>query len=252
MKIQSFLKDGFFAWTLTNNGYKYITWNLAESWKRAGCSARLCVVCADKPSYQFLTREGVSCVLMETLLPDFGTQVVPFGSKQFSQLNRIKLKLLHTFAQNPEIQQCLYLDGDIAVYKDIVADIRAKLAVAQFWAPCDEQPAECTRGDGPCKNVCTGFLAWNHGADKGCFEITDSAVWQANPEDQLWVNYSVKERGIEVSVLPRDEYPNGARLTLTKQTPDLREKAMCLHYNYRVGESKIYDMKRFRDWLLVY
>ena len=249
MKYERYIKEGTLAWTLTSNGYKYMTWNLALQWKRARCSAPLCIVCADKPSFQFLQREGISCCLWDEALADFGPLIVPFGSRQFSTLNRLKLSLLHKFSQDPNIQRCIYLDGDIAVYKDIVGDLCQRLTGSDVLAQCDEQGQTCS---GECPNFCTGILAWNHGADKGCFRITDMLKWSEKPEDQVWVNGSVKECGTQVTILPRDEYPNGARLTLTHTTPELKEKAFCLHYNYRVGESKKSDMKRFGDWHLPY
>ena len=251
MNYQKYIKDGMLCWTLTSNGYKYLTWNLAECWKKAKCSGPLCIICADKPSYQFLQREGVSCILLDSQLADFGPQIVPFGSRQFSQLNRLKLRLLDKFAADQLIQQTLYLDGDIAVYKDIVSDMRERLMEAPFWAPCDEQSHECS-GSVQCPNFCTGLLAWRNGADKGCFKITDDMIWSQKPEDQVWVNYAARSLGVDVAILPRDLYPNGARLSLTKNNPELKEKAICLHYNYRVGDSKKADMKRFGDWFLVY
>lgn len=115
---------------------------------------------------------------------------------------------------------------------------------------CDEQCIECTGS--PCPNVCSGLIAWCHGADQGCFKLDNEKVWLEKPEDQVWVNYKLRELGIQVSVLPRDLYPNGARCTKTKTTPELKDKAICLHYNWRVGGSKKADMKRFGDWLLPY
>lgn len=249
MKYERYIKDGVLAWTLTSNGYKYMTWNLTLQWKAAGCSAPLCIVCADKPSFQFLQREGISCCLLDDAIQDFGPMIVPFGSRQFSNLNRIKLKLLHFFAQDSAVQRCIYLDGDIAVYKDIVADLCSRLGSADVLAQCDEQGHECS---GACPNFCTGLLAWNHGADKGCFKITDMDQWAQKPEDQVWVNWSAPRCRTVVSILPRQLYPNGARLTLTHTNPELKAEAMCLHYNYRVGESKKADMKRFGDWMLPY
>lgn len=249
--LDSYIKDGMFCWTLTSNGYKYMTWNLAIQWKKAGISEPLCILCADKPSYQFLQREGVSCRLLKSGTADFGPSIVPFGSRQFSVLNKLKLELLDLFARAPGIQQTLYLDGDIAVYKNIVADLRERLKEAPFWAPCDEQQHECS-GVEQCPNFCTGLVAWRHGADKGCFRITDSMLWAEKPEDQVWVNGSCRRLGVDVAILPRDLYPNGARLSLTKNDSVLREKALCLHYNYRVGAAKVSDMKRFVDWHLPY
>ncbi len=250
MKYSQYIKDGFLAWTLTSNGYKYLTWNFVLHWRRAVPGWPILVVCADKPSYQFLQREGISCVMWDTALADFGPQVVPFGSRQFSVLNRLKLRLLDLFAKDVEVQQCLYIDGDIIVYKNIVDDIQRRLIEAPFLMQCDEQVHECSGS--PCPNLCSGLIAFQHGAEGGVFPVTDEAVWSQKPEDQVWVNFSIRQTQIPVTALPRIQYPNGARATLTKRDPELSAEAICLHYNYRVGDSKKADMRRFGDWLLPY
>jgi Nucleotide-diphospho-sugar transferase len=251
---ESYIKDGFFAWTLTSNGYKYLTWNMVLFWKKAVKDIQICVICADRPSYIFLQREGIQCILLDQTIVDYGPQIVPFGSRNFSFLNRIKLRLLSLFANNPSVKQCLYLDGDIIVYKDIVSNIKERLSEAELVFQCDEKDRECLSHtlNIPCPNLCTGLIAWNHGADKGIFQITDEAVWDSKPEDQVWVNYSLQKNKIPATSLSRILYPNGMRVGLTKNTPELLEKAICLHYNYRVGNSKKIDMKRFGDWLLPY
>jgi hypothetical protein len=254
MNVSKYIKEGTLAWTLTSNGYKYLTWNFVLHWRRAVPSQPILVVCADKASYQFLAREGIACVMAENVLPDYGPQVVPFGSRQFSILNRLKLALLDTFAQDEQIKLCIYLDGDIIVYKNIVDYLRTGAAEGRtFQVQCDEQKHECSAADTAlCPNFCTGIIAFSHGADVGCFKITDALRWSDKPEDQVWVNASTKLLGVSVSILPRDLFPNGARASLTKGNPILAEKAMLLHYNYRVGDSKKGDMKRFGDWLLPY
>jgi hypothetical protein len=253
-KVQSFLKDGCLCWTLTSNGYKYLTWNFVLWWRESCPSQPLLVVCADTPSYQFLNREGVRCIRMPDTLPDFGPSIIPFGSRQFSTLNSTKLALLNTFAGDDRIQQCIYLDGDIIVYRNIVEDLRSRLlSGAEFLVQCDEQVQTCTaNADEGCPNFCTGIIAFSHGADKGCFRITDTSRWKSKPEDQVWVNWSARELGVQVSLLPRQEYPNGARLSLTKGSEELCGRCLCLHYNYRVGGTKQADMKRFGDWRLPY
>jgi hypothetical protein len=251
MNYKKYIRDGFLGWTLTSNGYKYLTWNLALMWKKHVKDVPLCIVCADKPSYNFLQREGISCILAESTLTDFGPQIVPFGSKQFSILNRLKLQLLHYFSNAEDVNQCLYLDGDIAIYKDIVQDIKEKLGKSPIWFPCDEKSFECSNSNN-CPNVCSGLIAWSKGADQGIFKITDESVWVKKPEDQVWVNYILAQKNMQVDVLPRDEYPNGARLSKTHTSKELKDKAVCLHYNYRIGDSKKIDMKRFGDWLLPY
>jgi hypothetical protein len=250
MKYGPYIKDGFFAWTLTSNGYKYLTWNMYLQWKKFCSPTPLCIICADKPSYSFFQREGIPCILFDDSISDFGPQIAPFGSRNFARLNRLKLRLLNLFGQDETIESCMYLDGDIAIYKNIVEDLKERLNTSPLWMPCDEQSFECSNQT--CPNVCTGLIAWKHGADKGIFKITDEALWSSKPEDQVWVNNAMKTIGLIPAVLPRDLYPNGARLTKTHVTPEIKEKAICLHYNYRVGDSKKADMKRFGDWHLPY
>jgi len=231
-----------------------MTWNMALQWYKVVEKIPLLVLCSDKASYQFLHREGVRCLLLEGTLVDYGPQIVPFGSTQFSRLNRLKLQLLKRFSEDAAIQQCLYLDGDIAVYKDICKDIQERLKEASLLMPCDEKQQTCSSQLTaiPCPNVCTGLVAWKHGIDTRIFVVHDEALWKESPEDQVWVNRMLEFYKVPVTVLSRVLYPNGARLTLTKQTPELLEQAICLHYNYRVGTSKKADMKRFGDWLLPY
>lgn len=119
---------------------------------------------------------------------------------------------------------------------------------------CDEKQQECSSQTAriQCPNVCTGLIAWNHGIDTRLFTVNDEDIWNTKPEDQVWVNSMIQNLQIPVTPLSRSLYPNGARASLTKNTPELSEKAICLHYNYRVGDSKKADMKRYGDWLLPY
>ncbi len=252
MKLDNFIRDGTLCWTLTSNGYKYLTWNFVLHWRLACPTHPILVVCADKPSYQFLQREGISCRLIDDAMADFGPSIVPFGSRQFMSLNRLKLKLLDTFAKDDRIQSCMYLDGDIAIYQNVAEDCFTRLQTDPngLLFQCDEQPHECSGAS--CPNVCTGFIVFRHGADKGCFKITDEALWKEKPEDQVWVNQAMARLGISYTVLPREEYPNGARCSLTHSYPEKKSAAKLLHYNYRVGNAKVADMKRFGDWKLPY
>ncbi len=84
------------------------------------------------------------------------------------------------------------------------------------------------------------------------FTIHNEQEWLQQPEDQVWVNKRLLELNIDWVVLSREGFPNGARLNLTKRDDNLRAMAYLLHYNYRVGDIKKADMKRYGDWLLPY
>ena len=248
MNYSSYIKNDLLCWTLTSNGYKFLTLNFYKHWQRS-CPVPLLIICADKPSYMFFHGEGISCRLVDEGVQDYGIQIIPFGTRNFQKLNRMKLRVLNIIANDPMVKKSVYLDGDICVYKNFLEDIQGRLEVCPLVFQCDEKDIECSN---PCQNVCTGLIAFVHGHDNGIFKINDETIWQQKPEDQVWVNYKIKQTGCQYSSLPRDLYPNGVRLTYIKKNPELLEKAFLSHYNYRIGNSKKADMKRYGDWLLPY
>jgi hypothetical protein len=186
---------------------------------------------------------------------------VPIGSKNFMSLNRLKLRLLETFAADPAVQSCIYLDGDIAIYRPFLDDIEGRLErQGPLVFQCDERGPLCScsvdASGCPCPNVCTGLLAFCHKEDGSLtrlFKVDDEALWrQGYSQDQMWVNQRLADLGIPFGTLPRDQYPNGAVATATHADPARRQKAALLHYNFRVGDAKRLDMKRFGDWHLPY
>ena len=124
------------VWTLTSNGYKYYTLNLLESLKKIGVQWSLHVYCADRASYTFFKREGWSNIhMIEQPMPDAGAGVVKFGTERFQTLNRKKLDQLRKFALDETLDYCIYMDGDIAVYRDFLPDILGR-AVRVQPVPC--------------------------------------------------------------------------------------------------------------------
>ena len=118
MNVARFLDKGTLVWTLTTSGYKYLTLNLYRHLEKTGCPWKLAIVCADRDSYVFFQGQGISCILYA------GSRIAHpslllFGSKPFEEINLIKLALLNTFANTPEIQRCIYMDGDIVVARDL-------------------------------------------------------------------------------------------------------------------------------------
>ncbi|MFZ4599875.1 MAG: putative nucleotide-diphospho-sugar transferase [Terrimicrobiaceae bacterium] len=251
MNYSLYIKDGLLCWTLTSNGYKYLTLNFYKHWQRSCSSTPLLIVCADKPSYTFFVREGISCRLVDEGVQDYGIHISLFGTRNFQTLNRMKLRILHMIANDPAVMKSIYLDGDICIYRNFLDDIQGRLEVCPLVFQCDEneKEKECSK---PCKNVCTGLIAFVHGHDNGIFKIDDLAVWKQKPEDQVWVNHKIEQVACAYDTLPRELYPNGARLNYTQTNPGVLEKAFLCHYNYRVGNSKKMDMKRYGDWMIPY
>lgn len=234
------------VWTLTSHGYQFLTHNLYKMVSKCA-KWRLCIICADDASYQYMRREGIPAIKSTIQLPDFGLQISPFGSGNFQRLNLLKLRILDSLAKDGRIKSCIYMDGDIAVYRDFVPDILESLEKDKLLFQCDEQKRSIVCGEYNCPTPCTGFIAWSHGSDGGIFEMNDREEWLKKPEDQVWVGKRLRAVGLQYKALDRNLYPNG---TFVSQE-GIREGAYILHYNYRVGNVKIADMKRFGDWFLV-
>ena len=237
------------VWTLTSHGYQFMTLNLVHCFRKIGVPWKLCVICADDASFQFMRREGVSAIKASTQLPDFGIDISPFGSGNFQRLNLLKLKILDTFSKDDRINNCVYMDGDIAVYKDFIPDIIVRLKEHPLIFQCDEQKRDIVCASTNCSWVCSGFIAFMKGADKGIFNMTNKEIWQKKPEDQAWVNYALQKDAVPYITLPRNLYPNGTFVNLIASAQE--KEAFLLHYNYRIGRQKEADMKRFGDWHLV-
>ena len=247
--IQTFVKNGTLVFTLTSNGYKYYTMNLVEHLKRAKVPWRLCIICADKPSQQFLRGQGVTALLAPTILRDTGPEISRFGTTDFQRLNRLKLDLLHMFVLNPDIKHGIYMDGDIAVYNDFVPDMIERLSTSPLLLQCDE----LTRLDcSGCPNACTGFIGWSHGVSPSIFHVTPATfdIWRSRPEDQVFVNAMMQREAAPFKTLPRDLYPNGQFTRLYSPASPLKGIAKLLHYNFLVGPDKQRRMKANGDWLI--
>lgn len=244
MNYDSYIRDGRLCWTLTSNGYKYLTWNFVKFWaKSIGSKQAILILCADQPSYLFFQREGVPCKMAPTRLPDFGPGVVQFDTKNFHTLNLLKLQCLHEFAKDEKVRECVYLDGDIVIYKDFLADIGQRLQEHPLWFQCDEGIG--CKGQDTCGNLCTGLIAFRHGTDPHLFLVNDRALWEKGGNmDQPYINQRINDLAAVAKALPQELYPNGRRLGTER--PD----ALLQHYNHLVGNQKAAMMKRRGDWLI--
>jgi len=243
MNVTKFLYEGCLVWTLTTNGYKFFTLNLYRHLEKLKLSWKLCIVCADKQCYRFFANEGIPSILYNKAQSDSIGRMLLFGSKPFQEINLVKLDCLASFAKDFTIQTCLYLDGDIVVQHDILSDIRERLQETPFLFQCDSHDMVCEK---PCTNVCSGVIAWKHGAEKGIFEVKEKNKWNEKPEDQLWVNRMLRETGISYDTLPIPLYPNGTH----SQSPP--NGFYLLHYNWLVGNAKITRMKKNGHWIIPY
>lgn len=249
MNPEPYLHNGTLVCTMTTNGYKFLTLNLLKTLERAKAPWRLVVVACDKESYIFFKREGYATLQYPNASHTNEMQISRWGSPSFQKYNFMKLFLLNSFAKNPAVKRCIYIDGDIVVFRDFLPDIveRLEKSPEKVLIQCDEKlPGECTKEG--CPNCCTGFIAWAHGGDQGIFDVKDRAKWNENPDDQVWVNHQLRGRGIPHETLPRELYPNGAYIPTIRDLPD----AFFLHFNYRVGNAKIAEIKKLGEWIIPY
>lgn len=255
---------GTLVCTLTSNGYKFYTLNLVRHLQELRVPWRLAVFSTDAAAATFLRREGIPCIRLQGApkgLDTAATAPAPFGSRQFQLMNRRKLDMLAAVAGGcgGAVKQVIYLDGDIAVYRDFVPDIEARLAAVPTTVlmQCDERERVDCSGTA-CPWRCTGFFAWSVAGVPVMREILRlggaeaEAVWRECPEDQPFVNRRLAAAGVPVVSLPRALYPNGAYASMLKKGSIMREVAMLLHYNYLVGDSKKGKMRANGDWLLPY
>lgn len=241
MNITGFLYNETLVWTLTTSGYKFFTLNLYKHLEKANVPWKLAIICADVPSYRFFIAESIPCLLYTKAQRDsLGKQLV-FGSKPFQEINLVKLDILSQLAKSSIIKRCIYMDGDIVVKGDFLPDLSARLEEVPLLFQCDEsEKGPCKM---PCRNCCTGIIAWKHGHDGGIFTMNDKALWNSAPEDQRWVN--TKLQGVAYGTLPRDLYPNG--IFVEQDLPYL-----VLHYNHLVGNAKLIKMKKGGNWIIPY
>lgn len=249
MNVKPFLHNGTLVWTMTTNGYKYITLNLIRTIERTKTPWKLLVVACDKESYTFFRNEGLPVVQYANAQRTNEMSISRWGSPSFQRYNFMKLYLANEFAKNEEIQQCIYIDGDIVVFRDFVPDILERLQAEPTTVlfQCDEKnPGVCMHTT--CDACCTGFIAWKHGADKGVFNVADRTRWNEHSDDQFWVNRFLREEKLSYKTLPRELYPNGAYIPTVKEL----QAPFLLHFNYRVGNMKVAEIKKLKEWLIPY
>jgi len=251
MNYNSYIYEDFLVWTMTTNGYKYITYNLYESLKKAKVPWKLMIICVDKESQSFLKGMNVPCVFLKmnsTVIS--GTLPSPFGSENFMSYNKIKLDLMEKIRKEvpAEIKYITYMDGDIVVFKDFMPYIKEQFDLSNnllLFQNDDLYNKPNTRANG-----CTGFFCFKvQPLEKSPFLIDNISLWKEVREDQVWVNNKLIEYNIPFDYLKRELFPNGVYIK------DERWKNLdpyLIHYNYIVGNTKVSLMKKNKHWYLIY
>lgn len=157
-----------------------------------------------------------------------------YNTGEFKSITTRKLEvILHNMKLDREV---IWIDNDIVLFENCINDLRSRQGVFvmqdDLWSPC------------------TGFFLARSGvfANKG---IRDSITWLSTKQgssvnDQHAFN-SVYRRtiGLTVSLLPQEEYPNGAIYFQQGKT----SKAKMVHCNYLPSTSeKIERLKEHNLW----
>lgn len=255
LNLDSFIKDKTLVFTVTSDGYKYFTWNLALVCARLKVPWKLCILCLDRESYDFFQRVAflpAKLYLMDGRVEHKSPAL--FSTPLFKKLNRMKLKALEALSQRSDIDTLLYLDSDIVLFKDPLLGIHEYLRDEHpLWFQCDEKQEgrfDCS-DTVHCPNPCSGVIAMR------LTEITrpqfkqifgyDNQLWNNIVGDQDYIQARMKQFGIPYKTLPREAYPNGIFLADNRYKG---EQLVLLHFNYFVGNDKKRVMKNKDCWLL--
>lgn len=252
LNVKPFLRDRTLVFTVTSDGYKYLTWNLQKYLDKL--KIPLCILCLDKESNDFLNRIAMIPSRLYGLEGPSVQHKSPaqFGSTAFKRMNRMKLKALQELSQHPDVQTLLYLDSDIAVFRDPLPDLRTSLQQCPLWFQCDEKQEgifTCSNAD-QCPNACSGVIAMHLNEEtRPQFQtlFTVEEGWKEAVGDQDYINERTRRFQIPYRTLSRDTFPNGVFLT------DNRFKQgdpILLHFNYVIGMDKKRFMKNKDCWLL--
>ena len=252
MNYEKFISDDSLVWTMTTNGYKYLTLNLLESLKKSGVKWKLMIVCVDKESYTFMMSMNVPAVYYKPEVSIMvGTEPSQFGSQTFMTFNKIKLDLIEKIrVEAPDtVKYITYMDGDIIVFKDFIPYIKQKFIDLSnnvvLFQNDDLYGVPNTRANG-----CTGFFTIKRTfLLQSPFYVNDNNLWKETREDQVWVNNKIVEYKIPFDYFERDLFPNGPYV---KNGAWRKSEPYLIHYNYIVGSDKVRFMKRLKHWFLVY
>jgi hypothetical protein len=252
LNVKSFLRDKTLVFTVTSDGYKYLTWNLQKYLEKLNIA--LCILCLDKESNDFFNRIAMIPSRLYGLDGPHVQHKSPtlFGSTAFKRMNRMKLKALQELSQHPDVEILLYLDSDIAVFRDPLPAVTTALQETPLWFQCDEKQEAvfvCSRVD-HCPNACSGVIAM-HLTDetRPLFHklYTVEEGWKEAVGDQDYINERTQRFQIPYKTLPRDTFPNGVFLTDNRFR---QGDPILLHFNYVIGNDKKRFMKNKDCWLL--
>ena len=266
MNVQSYVHEKTLVFTVTTNGYKFLTWNLWLHVMSLSVPWKLCIVCLDKESHRFFQQiAGIPSVLLPGIsLGGQGSQVriSQHGSNDFNRITRHKLSAFSEIIKNQQVETVLYLDSDIVVFQDPLPSLRKYVTPEHpLWFQCDEHNTSFTcsgsEQEGQCRNCCTGVIGLELSSPENRAKLLDlftfeEGLWKQCREnnDQEYIQKRMSMREVPFRTLPRDTFPNG--LFLREDAWKQLASPVLLHFNFLVGDAKPRVIKSKGFWLVPY
>jgi hypothetical protein len=253
LKIDPFVYEKTLVFTVTSDGYKYYTWNLYKMLQELKVPWKLCILCLDKESNDFFKRIAQIPSRLYLMPGDrvFHKEPVHFGSTPFKRMNRMKLKALQELSQRADLERLVFIDSDIAVFKDFVPTLVEKLKTDPLLFQCDEgEVKDCSHPE-RCPNPCTGVIAMALNTTTRpllhhLYKI-EQGHWEVALTDQDYIANRMNYFEIPHKTLSRTEFPNGIFLAKDKYKEG---NPYLVHFNYIVGKTKQRFMIEKECWLL--
>lgn len=255
LKIDPFITENTLVFTVTSDGYKYYTWNLYTNLQRLKVPWKLCILCLDRESNDFFNRIAQIPSRLYLMPGDrvMHKEPVRFGTTPFKRMNRMKLKALQELSQRDELDTLIFIDSDIAVFKDFVPSLKDALRTNPLLFQCDENingSFECSNTV-QCTNPCTGVIGMLVNPEtkpklKELYKIV-SEQWGPAMTDQDYIMNRLLSIGLSYATLSRQEFPNGIFLANNKYKEG---NPYLVHFNYIIGKAKQAKMIEKDCWFL--
>jgi hypothetical protein len=255
LKIEPFLTEKTLVFTVTSDGYKFYTWNLYKILQALKVPWKLCILCLDRESKDFFDRIAQIPSRLYLMPGDrvMHKEPVRFGTPSFKRMNRMKLKALQELSQRPELDTLIFMDSDIAVFKDFVPILKEYLKDAPLVFQCDEkieESFECSNTKA-CTNPCTGVIGMALTGEtrpqlKNLYKV-EQEPWGTAMTDQDYIANRLLALQLSYTTLSRTEFPNGIFLAKDRYKEG---NPYLVHFNYIVGKMKQRIMMEKECWAL--
>ncbi len=255
LKLDPFITDKTLVFTVTSDGYKFYTWNLYKMLQTLKLPWKLCILCLDRESNDFFNRIAQIPSRLYLMPGDRVVHKDPvrFGTPPFKRMNRMKIKALQELSQRGDLDRLIFIDSDIAVFKDFVPYFTDILQTEPIVFQCDENidGSFLCSNTSSCTNPCTGVIGMLLNSEtrpklKNLYKI-ESETWGPAMTDQDYIANRLKQLSLTYFTLPRTEFPNGIFLANNKFKEG---NPYLVHFNYIIGKAKQAKMIEKECWVL--